>query len=248
MDVTGDIVFKPPFFNLDVLGNKPVSWIQDIDVIDWDFGESEAEVVTQLQMQGNFSGNVDWGMPEELTPYLSVTDYHLLRRYGWRTQTHNSEFEGNNLNNMFFHGMDILDRMNARRWRGTVNIPMRPELRLGFPVYIAPKDQFWYVQGISHNIQFGGRAQTTLTLTAKRGKFLAPNGIGTLKITDRGQPTDSKKVSTEGIAGITSTNGRPSARELKLASWELDVGEAAQLPLLMQSSPPDPGRFVAAFD
>jgi oligopeptide transport system permease protein len=52
MDVSGDIVFKPPFYNLDILHNKPVSWIQDIDIIDWDISESEAEVVTQILMQG----------------------------------------------------------------------------------------------------------------------------------------------------------------------------------------------------
>src|SRR5262249_46800416 len=51
MDVDGSIVFKPPFYNLDVLPNKPVSWIQDIDIIDFDVSSSESEVITQVQMQ-----------------------------------------------------------------------------------------------------------------------------------------------------------------------------------------------------
>jgi hypothetical protein len=51
MDVTGDIVFKPPFFNLDIISNKPISWIQDIDILDWDFTDSESEVVTQLTIR-----------------------------------------------------------------------------------------------------------------------------------------------------------------------------------------------------
>ena len=181
MDVTGDLVFKPPFFNLDVLSNKPISWIQDIDIIDWDFSESESEVVTQLTMQGAFGGNVDYNMPEDVTPFTSVTDYHLLRKYGWRTHAYNSEFMGDPLL-MFYHGMDILDRINSKRHRGTVTIPMRPELRLGFPVYVAPLDQVWYLTGISHNIAFGGRATTSLTLTAKRQKFFAPRGIGSIRL------------------------------------------------------------------
>ena len=181
MDVDGSIVFKPPFYNLDILSNKPISWIQDIDVIDWDFSESEAEVVTQVVMQGSYGGTVDYGLPEECTPFTSVTDYHLLRKYGWRTQSYNSEFLGDT-QLMFYQGLDILDRINSKRHRGTVTIPCRPELRLGYPVYIAPKDQIWYVTGISHNIAFGGRASTTLTLTAKRSKWIAPTGIATMTL------------------------------------------------------------------
>jgi hypothetical protein len=187
MDVTGDIVFKPPFYNLDILSNKPISWIQDIDVIDYDLSSSESEVVTQVVLQGNFGGNVDYGMPEECTPFTSVTDYHLLRKYGWRSKPFNSEFLADP-QLMFYTGLDLIDRMNTKRHRGTVTMPMRPELRLGFPVYLAGKDQIWYVTGISHNIQFGGRAQTVLTLTARRSKFISPKGIGQLKLTSYGKP------------------------------------------------------------
>ena len=182
MDVTDDLVFKPPFFNLDILSNKPVSWIQDIDVITWDFNETEAEVVTQLTMQGSFGGNTDFGFDESVTPFASITDYHLLRKYGWRSHSYNSEFMGDP-QLMFNHGLDILDRINSKRHKGSVSIPLRPELRLGYPIYVAPLDQVWYIQGISHNVAFGGRAQTTLTLTSKRTKFFAPKGIGTIQMT-----------------------------------------------------------------
>lgn len=182
MDVTGDIVFKPPFYNLDIISNKPVSWIQDIDTIDWNFSENESEVVTQISLQGSFGGNVDYGFSEEMVPSTSVTDYHLLRKYGWRPHTYNSEFMGDPLM-MYYHGLDILDRLNSRRHQGTVTIPIRPELRIGYPIYIAAKDQVWYIKGISHNIAFGGRASTTLQLTARREKFKAPKGISSLKMT-----------------------------------------------------------------
>lgn len=181
MDVTGDIVFKPPFYNMDVLSNKPVSWIQDVDVISWEFSESESEVITHLQVQGTFEGGaMDYGTTDEVTlPVTQVIDYNLLRKYGWRTETLNADF-ARDPQALFYIGLDHLDRINSRRFRGTVNIPFRPELRLGFPVYIVSKDQTWYVKGISHSITFGGRAETTLTLTAKRGKYIAPKGIGTM--------------------------------------------------------------------
>jgi hypothetical protein len=243
MDVTGDIVFKPPFYNLDILGNKPLSWIQDIDVIDWDFSESEAEVVTQLQMQGSFGGTMNYGMPQEVTPFTSVTDYHLLRKYGWRTQQYNSEFMGDP-QLMFYHGMDLLDRMNSRRHRGTVSIPLRPELRLGFPVYIAPKDQIWYLQGLSHSISMGSRAQTTLTLTAKRSKFLAPRGIGKLEVIGVEEPPQSKKgkggqlilskPKTSGQFKPRGSNYKWSSKQLsRFGKFKMTLGAAA-------SMPPDP--------
>jgi len=240
MDVTGDIVFKPPFYNLDIMSNKPISWIQDIDIIDWDLSESEAEVVTQLQIQGSFGGNIDYGFGEECTPFTSVTDYHLLRQYGWRTQSINSEFLGAPLL-MFYVGLDMLDRLNARRHRATVNIPLRPELRLGFPIYLAPKDQIWYIQGISHNISFGGRAQTTLTLTAKRKKFLAPKGIGSINLTgwsNYGSTSNAGKP-------LSSQDPKPTSRQLRATGvFEVDVGGAAQLPPDTQEVPNDNNPYA----
>jgi len=221
MDVTGDIVFKPPFYNLDILSNKPVSWVQDIDIIDWDFSESEADVVTQLTMQGGFFGNKEYGAPAELTPYTSVTDYHLLRKYGWRSQPYPSEFLGDNLQKMYFHGLDVLDRINSRRHSATITIPFRPELRLGFPIYVAPKDQVWYIKGISHNISFGSRATTTLTLTARRGKFIGIKGMGTLKPKNK-----------DSFAKTDSSKQMVSAREAASSGFELDVGNAGFIPAI----------------
>lgn len=250
MDVTGDIVFKPPFYNLDVLANKPVSWIQDIDIIDWNFSASEAEVVTQLTIQGNFTGNADYGLnTEELTPYTSVTDYHLLRKYGWRSHTFNSEFMGDT-QLMFYHGLDVLDRINSKRHHATITIPMRPELRLGFPIYIAPKDQMWYISGISHNIAFGSRATTTLTLTARRGKFKAPKGHGTLTLVNKGTPPATKKGSpttSEAAPTTPSTSKAPdklTTQQLAQATWDLEVGGAAAIPGL-DYDPSNPATTTA---
>lgn len=232
MDVTGDIVFKPPFYNLDVLGNKPVSWIQDIDIIDWNNSQSEAEVVTQIQMQGSYGGAVDYGFPEEVTPFTSVTDYHLLRKYGWRPHPYNSEFMGDP-QLIFYHGLDILDRLNSRRHRMTVTIPMRPELRLGFPIYVAPLDQIWYIQGISHNLSMGGRATTSLTLTAKREKFFAPRGVSKLDMTSfKGASAGNQKKGKEAPKpGSGADTFKYTSRQLsKGASFKLTVGAAATLP------------------
>lgn len=239
MDVTGDIVFKPPFYNLDVLSNKPVSWIQDIDIIDWNFSESESEVITHLQMQGSSEGGaMDMGVTSDYnTPYTQVIDYHLLRKYGWRTQTYNAEYLSNT-QAMFYMGLDMLDRYNSKRHRATVTIPIRPELRLGFPVYVASKDQVWYIQGVSHSITMGGRAQTQLTLTAKRGKFIAPRGIGSLDLVSTNKSRDEKeqavaaptnRATSETSKPLQDTS-KPSARQLSKSSFKMKIGQAAQIP------------------
>jgi len=178
MDTTGDIVFKPPFWNLDVRGNYPISWIQDIDVIDWDFTSSESEVYTMLTMKGSYSSRSEYGIASEICPSCTVTDYKLLSKYGLRAHDYTSEWI-TSPKALFFHGLDVLDHANARRCTGSVTIPLRPELRMGFPIYIESRDEFWYVSGISHTISFGGRATTTLSLMQKRGKFIAPKDFAT---------------------------------------------------------------------
>jgi len=181
-DTTGDIVFKPPFYNMNVIPNKPVSWVQDFEIIDDSITETEQEVFTHITSAGNaFGGVMDYGLSDDITtPRTGVVDFHLLRKYGWRRMDYQCEWAGNP-KKLFYFLMDYLDRVNAKRTNGTVTIPMRPELRMGFPVWIPRYDSFFYVNGISHNYSPGGQATTTLTLTAKRSKFIAPSNIGRIE-------------------------------------------------------------------
>lgn len=196
-DPCGDIVFKPPFYNLNVMPNKPVSWIQDFEVLDDSVTDSEAEVYTHITASGNaFGGVMDYGLNDEITtPRAGAFDFHLLRRYGWRKYDYQCEWAGNP-RKLFFHLLDYLDKLNAKRQNGTVTIPLRPELRLGFPIWFPKYDSFFYVTGISHSYQVGGQATTTLTLSAKRSKFIAPNNIGELSQT--GVVKKTAKVNAKG--------------------------------------------------
>ncbi len=182
MDPSGQIVFKPPFYNLNVIPNKPVSWINDFEIIDDSITDTEQEVYTHITSSGNaFGGVMDWGLNDEFTtPRTGVYDFHLLRRYGFRRLDYSTEWAGNQ-KKLFFHLVDYLDRVNAKRQNGTITIPLRPELKLGFPVWIPYYDSFFYVQGLSHQFSVGGQATTTITFMARRQKFVAPNNIGVVK-------------------------------------------------------------------
>ncbi len=178
-DPTGDIVFKPPFYNMNVLPNKPVSWIQDFEIIDDSISDNEQDVFTHVTSHGNaFGGVMDYGLNSDITtPRTGVVDYHLLKRYGWRRLDVQVDWAGDP-KKLFFHLLDQIDKINSGRISGTITIPMRPELRMGFPVWIPKYDAFFYVKGVSNNFSPGGQATTTLSLTAKREKFIAPKNIG----------------------------------------------------------------------
>ena len=194
-DTTGDIIFKPPFYNLNVLPNKPVSWIQDFEIIDDGVTDSEAEVYTHITASGNtFGGHTDYGVNDDFTTTRAgVYDFHLLRRYGWRRFDYQCEWVGNP-RKLIYHLLDYLDRLNAKRQQGSITIPMRPELRMGFPIWFPKYDSFFYIQGISHQYSVGGQATTTLTLIAKRSKFIAPSNIGTIEQSDvKGDGKTKKK-------------------------------------------------------
>jgi len=77
-------------------------------------------------------------------------------------------------NALWMYAVSQLAEMNKDTNSGSVTIPLRPEIRPGFPVYIRRLDCYYYNTGVSHSMQFGSQCNTTLTLTAKRAKFFAP--------------------------------------------------------------------------
>jgi hypothetical protein len=173
MDVDGSLVFKPPFYNVDVRPNYPVSWIRDIDIVDWNFSESDSDVVTHLTMKGSWGGKINYGMSDVVQPVTSITDYRLLRKYGWRSQDFDSEYFSD-ARALFLYGFNVMDQINSDIHSGSITIPIRPELRLGFPIYLEPHDCFWYVRGLSHTYTRGSSCTTTLDLSARRQKFIGP--------------------------------------------------------------------------
>ena len=221
-DTTGDIIFKPPFYNLNVIPNKPVSWINDFEIIDDNISDSEQEVVTHMTSSGNaFGGTADYGLTDEITvPRTGVMDWHLLKRYGWRRQDFQCEWAGNP-KKLFWFLIDYMDRINAKRHSGTVTIPMRPEIRMGFPVWIPFYDSFYYVNGVSHSYSPGGQATTTLTLSAKRSKFVAPKNLGRI-VRVPSKPDD--KPSANAQSNQKNPNQAPPADKNQRADTETDKG------------------------
>jgi hypothetical protein len=215
-DPTGDIVFKPPFYNMNTLPNKPVSWIQDFEIMDDSISDNEQDVYTHVTSHGDaFSnGSMDYGLNSDITtPRTGVIDFHLLKRYGWRRLDVQVNWAAD-AKKLFFHLLDQIDKINSKRESGTITIPMRPELKIGFPVWIPRYDAFFYVSSISHGFSVGGQATSTLTLKAKRQKFIAPKNIGTIKSTSEKTysvsfPSDVGQTTSLTETGQTADYGGP---------------------------------------
>jgi len=177
MDTTGDIIFKPPFYNMDVR-NNPFYVIEGSDIISISFDEDESAVeATRADIKGRFS---DYHATGEIRPSATFIDYNLSRKFGLRSAEFVADFLRDK-DSCFTYATDYLEKIN-NYLAGTITIPLRAELRMGFPIYIKPYDCFAYIKGIAHTFTMGGPSTTTLTLEKFRRKYIAQEGtqlIGT---------------------------------------------------------------------
>lgn len=172
MDVDGDFVFKPPYYNLDTSSSR-VYVIKPIDIISFSAkeGEPEATVVKATSPMGRNIRGI--GLENEMGQRAEYIDYRLVAQFGWRPQTFETEYY-NSSRAMYFACVNRLDLFNINVNSASCQIPLRPELRPGYPVYIEHLDCFYYLSAFNHSFSYGGQCTTSLTLNAKRAKFHAP--------------------------------------------------------------------------
>lgn len=214
-DVDGDFVYKPPMYNLDTSSSR-VYRLEDIDLISHSHGE-RAPAVTVMTVKGSHFKNIlglglegDWGVRGQFV------DYKLVAQYGWRPQSFDTTYF-NNPQEMFFAAINRMDILNAEVNTASASIPLRPEIRPGYPVYIPSLDCFYYVKSISHQFSYGGQCTTSLTLTAKRAKFYAPgdpnkSGIDAIDLRNMTLPqrplvaqTEEGRIKTVGFPNVVMT-------------------------------------------
>lgn len=170
-DVDGDFVFKPPMYNLDTSGSR-VYRIENIDIISINFEEKEPQV-TYMVCKGSHFTNVKVGIDNEMGVQGQYIDYRLVSQFGWRPGNFESSYFTDAMS-MFYAAVNRLDIMNAPTKSGSLTIPLRPELRPGYPVYIPYLDCFYYCNSFAHSFSVGSGCTTSLQLIGKRSKFYAP--------------------------------------------------------------------------
>lgn len=175
-DADGDLVFKPPLYNLDTSSSR-VYRIEPEDIVSISFTESEPAATYAIIKGGvfqNMKGVVD---ESELGMRSTYIDYKLVAQFGWIETSVESTYY-NNAKSAFYFAINHLDRINAGVNGASVTIPLRPEIRPGYPVYIPHIDCFYYVTSVAHAMNLGSECTTQLTLTARRRKFFAPGNTG----------------------------------------------------------------------
>jgi len=184
-DVDGDIVFKPPFYNMDTSGLR-VYRIEPEDVISFDVQEKEPDVTVIKWTGGHFSDLKVPTLEGEFGKRAEFIDYRLVAQFGWRQETFDTVYYADE-RSAYYAAIGKMDVYNIAVKSASVSIPIRPELRPGYPVYIVHLDCFYYVTSISHSVSFGSACTSSLTLVGRRAKFHAPG----VPPSDGRQPTVS---------------------------------------------------------
>ena len=169
-DVDGDFVFKPPFYNLDTSSSRTYV-IKDIDIISFTVQEGEPEV-TAVKATADFGTNIQI-MGGEMGKRAEFVDFRLVAKYGWRSQDFETAYMPN-AQAMYYACINRMDLFNIGVKSANCQIPLRPELRPGYPVYVEYLDCFFYLQSMGHSFQFGGQCATQLNLVGRRAKWHAP--------------------------------------------------------------------------
>lgn len=167
-DVDGCFVFKPPFFNLNVKGIQPYT-ILPSDIISFSSSTETENIVTVFSLSTYLDPHI------RTTPFGMGKGFHmdldLCKKYGIRHQELTIQY----VKDAKLAGtlaVAMMNVQNAKAVVGSVTIPGRPEIRLGYPIYIEHRDSFHYVKSINHSFDFGGSFSTTLSLETERRKVL----------------------------------------------------------------------------
>jgi DNA-binding protein Fis len=167
VDLNGIIVFKPPFYNMDVTkGDIPYYVVDSKDVINYSSSLNTDNICTYLELTAPQLQQA----PQVVELIGFHIDWEMMLRYGLRFQRNYCQY-GNDSKSLSMLAAAEMTKINSEATNGHVSIPLRPEIRMGYPVYIVHKDVYFYISGISHSFNFGAAATTDLTLTAKRDRI-----------------------------------------------------------------------------
>ena len=174
-DVDGDLVFKPPLYNMDTR-NLAAYNIEPIDIISLTRASAEPQCTYMTVKSGAFSNWKGLGLEGEWGIRGQYIDYRLVAKYGWRPGDFDAQFYSD-ARGAFWAAVARMDVLNEAMETANITIPLRPELRPGFPVYVKHLDCFYYIKSMSHSFSYGGQCTTSLQCVAQRKKFLPPGDI-----------------------------------------------------------------------
>ena len=219
-DVDGDLVFKPPLYNMDTR-NLPAYNIEPLDIISLTRASAEPQCTYMTVKSGQFSNWKGLSLEGEWGIRGQYIDYRLVAKYGWRPGDFDAQFYSD-ARGAFWAAVARIDILNEAMETANITIPLRPELRPGYPVYVKHLDCFFYIKSMSHSFSYGGQCTTSLQCVAMRKKFLPPGDPSLFKV-DSGSGSSPTDNLTNGLKAVTLS--RPDLPGVPLVRRRGDDGE-----------------------
>jgi hypothetical protein len=252
-DINGEIIFKAPLYNLDVTklaaapSNDHTNGPSQADTIAQEnnpfvvylpeiLSESETEDegavrCTRMSVQGNWSRTLQIESNGILREVASHIDIPKLAQFGLREEPARTVpwvVNGDKFL-MYTYAANELVRQNRGYRTYNFTIPLRPELRLGFPMYLPHRDMYGYIKLVSMQYSIGNAATMSIVLDTIRKRPMFPSQRPTkgtndpekketilttqpnlvMKWTKPPQPTTSAAQTTDATPGGDGT-ARPS--------------------------------------
>lgn len=204
-DLDGRLIIKPPLYNLDVTqwappGEKTEApsnpFIVHLSEIEQESEqEDEGQIrFTRTSVRGTMGRNpLMQGQGDNLLAVSSWVDLNLMRKFGLRCEEPKSySFLGEDTQTNFAWAVNEMTKSNRGYRSYQCTIPLRPELKLGYPIYLPHMDMFGYLRNMSWGYSVGGTATMRLHLDCIRERVL--NAVKESK--EIPDPADSTKKKT----------------------------------------------------
>jgi hypothetical protein len=223
-DLDGSIIFKPPLYNLDVTNLSKISKdtskiIDDItektnpfvvnlsEILTESENEDQAAIrSTRMTIQPNWLPELHFsdGTPN-LRPAITHIDIPKLTKFGLREEPARTLgwLARWDKISAYTYAVSELNRANRGYRQYNFTMPLRPELKLGFPMYIPHKDMYGYIKSISMSYQVGGTATMSVLLDTIRKRPVFPTVHKT--VTNVAPSSASAPPFTSEIEGVDST-------------------------------------------
>jgi len=224
--------------------------------------EDQAAVrTTRMTVRGNYCPSFQFGGNEDFLETVEYIDIPKLQKFGLREEPTRSVgwFRDGDKWGLFAYAAAETVRANRGYRTYTCTIPLRPELKLGFPVFLPHRDMYGYIKSIQIQYSQGGQATMSVTLDALRRRPLIPtqstNSKGAPISVFASQPnlvfqwTSAPPPPTSGQSANTTSNSTyPQGSQLALGSSQsspfTSLSANSSNACLVPSSPNSPANPV----
>ena len=175
-------------------GNNPfVVYLSEI-LTEQESEDQSAIRRTRTTVCGNVLRNLGNDFDDFYKQVAEYIDISKMAKFGLREEPLYSVpwIDAGDVQTLFVHAAAETARANRGYRQYTFSIPMRPELKLGFPVYIPHKDMYAYIKTIALNFQIGGTATMTVTCDSIRRRVM----VNTQQTSGSGNSTNTHGLYT----------------------------------------------------